>query len=71
MNKEIFAKYNSAAQSTFLSAIIDDKGVLVTSVGDSKAFISKDNKLKDGDQNVTYSHVISAIDGSDLKDMIR
>ena len=45
MNKEIFAKYNSAAQSTFLSAIIDDKGVLVTSVGDSKAFISKDNKL--------------------------
>ncbi|SEQ27832.1 hypothetical protein SAMN02910369_01513 [Lachnospiraceae bacterium NE2001] len=34
-------------------------------------FITKDNKLKDGDQNVTYSHVISAIDGSDLKDMIR
>jgi hypothetical protein len=34
-------------------------------------FVTKDNKLKSGDQPLTYSHVINAIDGSDLKDTVR
>ena len=34
-------------------------------------FQTTDKKLKNGEQHVTYSHVINAIDGSDLKDTIR
>lgn len=34
-------------------------------------FTTKDNKLKAGEGALTYSHVINALDGSDLRDSIR
>ena len=34
-------------------------------------FIATDNQLKDGDQRVEYTHVINAIDGSNLNDSLR
>ena len=34
-------------------------------------FVSTDNNLKSGTESLTYTHVINAIDGSDLKDSIR
>ena len=49
MSNEIYEKYNlnnkNSTGSTFLGALIDDKGVIVSSVGDSKAFITKDSQL--------------------------
>ena len=34
-------------------------------------FIATDNQLKDGDRRVEYTHVINAIDGSNLNDSLR
>ncbi|MBP3232971.1 MAG: hypothetical protein J6M65_00905 [Eubacterium sp.] len=34
-------------------------------------FLTKDNKLKNREQPITYSHVINAIDGADLRDSLR
>lgn len=34
-------------------------------------FLTKDNKQKSGEQSLTYSHVINALDGSDLTDSVK
>ena len=34
-------------------------------------FVTKDKKLKSGEQPITYSHIINAIDGMELKDTVR
>ena len=34
-------------------------------------FVTKDKKLKSGEQAITYEHILNAMDGSDLKDTIK
>ena len=34
-------------------------------------FVTEDKKLKSGEMPITYTHIINAIDGSNLKDKLR
>ena len=45
INSDLYDKYDGGAQSTLVCALIDKKGLLVSNVGDSKAYMMKENQL--------------------------
>ena len=60
----------NAANFTYVLIEAENNSGKVTYVP-AWVFTTKDNKLKAGEQALTYMHVINAIDGSDLRDAIR